>query len=151
MAELHAVPSRALTPRPLPEGIAARFPSAFEPGSWTSTASAAANNDRFRATVHSHTKVDRTGITHNERDPVATMSGCVMLRPTRGRIAGWLGRSNALPEVRCGSLDGPTKIPQVRVAAASPTRIPRTKRHYAAYSGTAASMVSLALDKPLCR
>ena len=50
-----------------------------------------------------------------------------------------------------GGLGGPTKTPQVRVAVASPTRIPRTKRHYAAHGSTTASMASLALDKPLCR
>jgi Patatin-like phospholipase len=45
----------------------------------------------------------------------------------------------------------PQNPTRVRVTAASPTRIPRMKRHYAANDGTAASMVSLALDKPLCR
>jgi hypothetical protein len=38
-----------------------------------------------------------------------------------------------------------------RVVAASPTRIPRTKRDYATHDGTAANRASLALDKPLCR
>ena len=32
-----------------------------------------------------------------------------------------------------------------------PRKNPRTKRHYATHGGMAASMVSLALDKPLCR
>jgi hypothetical protein len=41
------------------------------------------------------------------------------------------------------------KTPQVRVtAAATPTTIPRSKRHYATHGGTAASKASLASDKP---
>src|SRR6266566_1289456 len=69
-------------------------------------------------------------------------------------IIGWLGAFwglQRLLELRCGYMGGPTKTPQVRVPAPSPTRIPRTIRHYAVHVGTAASMASLALDKPLCR
>lgn len=62
-----------------------------------------------------------------------------------------LGGSNWLLELRCGRMGGPTKTPQVWVPAASPTRIPRTIRHYAAHGGTAANVASLAFDKPLCR
>ena len=48
-------------------------------------------------------------------------------------------------------LGGPTKTPQVRVPEVFPTRIPRTKRHYAAHGDTAANMALLASDKLLCR
>jgi hypothetical protein len=57
------------------------------------------------------------------------------------------GGYNGLPRSAVDACVAPQN-PQVRGAAASPTRIPWTKRHYAAHGGMAASMVPLALDKP---